>query len=60
MESVTIVFLHLYLIHEAIKIEGRTSILARECAFGRTSYVSTKYLEIKQYQNDVVIRSIVR
>ena len=40
MESVTIVFLHLYLIHEAIKIEGRTSILARECAFGRTSYVS--------------------
>ena len=40
MESVKIVFLHLYLIHEAIKNEGRTGILARECAFGRTSYVS--------------------
>ena len=40
MESVTIVFLHLYLIHEAIKNEGRTSVLARECAFGRTSKVN--------------------
>ena len=52
MESVTIVFLHLYLIHEAIKTEGRISILARECVIGRTSKVN--------FIKMVVIRCIVR
>ena len=55
MESVTIVFLHLYLIHEAIKNEGRTSVLARECAFGRTSKVNfIKMVVIIGYVGTVV------